>query len=188
MGTAKFWIVSFIVSLLFLVLTRWLFTNEYYFFAAYQVLQFIVLATAWNILGGYAGYANFGTGALFAAGPYPSLAHHKAFALPLPLQILAGAAASGLLGFGVGMLTLRLRGIFFSIATIAVAIVLETVVVNSSYVGGAKGLAILRPTETPYFASHTVWLFFVMAVLAVVAVGVARYVETSWIGRGLRAI
>ncbi len=67
-----------------------------------------------------------------------------------------GEGRPGLLGFGVGMLTLRLRGIFFSIATIAVAIILETVVVNWAYVGGAKGLPILRPTETPFFASH--WL------------------------------
>ncbi|MSQ63233.1 MAG: branched-chain amino acid ABC transporter permease [Betaproteobacteria bacterium] len=165
-----------------------IFHNEYFFFAGYVVLQFIVLATAWNILGGYAGYVNFGSGAFFAVGAYTAVALYKAFALPLGLQILAGAAASGLLGFGVGMLTLRLRGIFFSIATIAVAIVLETVVLNWHYVGGAKGLPIMRPVETPFFASHTVWLFFVMAALAVLAVGAARYIETSWIGRGLRAI
>ena len=165
-----------------------IFRNEYFFFAAYVVLQFIVLATAWNILGGYAGYVNFGSGAFFAVGAYTAVALYQAFALPLGLQILAGAAASGLLGFGVGLLTLRLRGIFFSIATIAVAIVLETVVLNWHYVGGAKGLPIMRPTETPFFSSHTVWLFFVMAVLAVLAVGAARYIETSWVGRGLRAI
>jgi branched-chain amino acid transport system permease protein len=164
------------------------FRNEYFFFAAYVVLQFIVLATAWNILGGYAGYVNFGSGAFFAVGAYTAVALYKAFELPLLLQILAGAAASGLLGFGVGLLTLRLRGIFFSIATVAVAIVLETVVLNWHYVGGAKGLPILRPTETPLFDNYTIWLFFVMAVIAVLAVGAARYVETSWIGRGLRAI
>ena len=44
--------------------------NDYYFFAAYVVLQYIVLATAWNILGGYTGYVNFGTGAFFAVGAY----------------------------------------------------------------------------------------------------------------------
>ena len=163
-------------------------SNEYYYFAAYVVLQFVVLATAWNILGGYAGYVNFGSGAFFAVGAYTAVALYKAFALPLGLQILAGAAASALLGLGVGVLTLRLRGIFFSIATIAVAIVLETVVFNWHYVGGAKGLPTLRPAEAPLFGSYTVWLFFVMAILAVVAVATARYIETSWIGRGLRAI
>jgi branched-chain amino acid transport system permease protein len=184
----KRFLVGSLVALALAASTPFFFRNEYYFFAGYVVLQLIVLATAWNILGGYAGYVNFGTGAFFAVGAYTAVALYKAFALPLGLQILAGAAASGLLGFGIGMLTLRLRGIFFSIATIAVAIVLETVVLNWQYVGGAKGLPILRPAETPFFGNYTAWLFVVMAAIAIVAVGAARYVETSWIGRGLRAI
>lgn len=164
-------------------------TNEYYYFAGYVVLQFIVLATAWNILGGFAGYVNFGSAAFFAVGAYTAVALFKAVNLPLPLQIVAGAAVSGLLGLGVGLLTLRLRGIFFSIATIAVAIILETFVINWTYVGGAKGLPILRPTTAPlHFQSYLQWLFFVMGVIAVIAVGCARYVQVSWIGRGLRAI
>ena len=51
------------------------------FFAAYKVLQYIVLATAWNILGGYTGYINFGTGAFFAIGAYSSVVLHKLPAL-----------------------------------------------------------------------------------------------------------
>src|SRR4051812_2375379 len=164
-------------------------STEYFYFAGFVVLQFIVLATAWNILGGFAGYVNFGTGAFFAVGAYSAVAMYKWVALPLGLQILVGAATAGLLGLGVGLLTLRLRGIFFSIATIAITIILETVVMNWTYVGGAKGLPILRPTEMPlYFTNYTQWLFLVMTVIAVIAVGVARYIQTGWIGRGLRAI
>ena len=43
--------------------------NDYFFFAGYTVLQYIVLATAWNILGGYTGYMNFGTGASLRWAP-----------------------------------------------------------------------------------------------------------------------
>lgn len=162
---------------------------EYFYFAGFVVLQFIVLATAWNILGGFAGYVNFGSGAFFALGAYTAVALYKALALPLGLQIAAGAAAAGLLGFGVGLLTLRLRGIFFSIATIAITIILETAVANWAYVGGAKGLPILRPDATPFhFDNYTQWLFFVMAAIAVAAVAIARWIQRSWIGRGLRAI
>ena len=161
---------------------------EYYYVLGYTVLQLIILATAWNILGGFAGYVNFGSGAFFAVGAYTAVSLFKALALPLGLQVLAGAAMAGLLGLGVGLLTLRLRGIFFSIATIAITIILETVVLNWAYVGGAKGLPILRPTEVPLFDNYTQWLFFVMAVIAVVAVASARYIQSSWIGRGLRAI
>ncbi len=130
MGTARFWIVSFIVAAAFLVLTRWLFTNEYFFFAGYVVLQYIVLATAWNILGGYTGYTNFGVGAFFAVGAYSSVVLHKLTSLPVPIMILAGGIMSGILGFGMGYLTLRLKGVFFAIATLAFAIVAQTFIVN----------------------------------------------------------
>jgi branched-chain amino acid transport system permease protein len=178
-----------LVLVAFAATAPWLVHQEYFYFAGFVVLQFIVLATAWNILGGFAGYVNFGTGAFFAVGAYTAVALYKAVALPLGLQILAGAATAGLLGFGVGMLTLRLRGIFFSIATIAISIILETVVTNWTYVGGAKGLPILRPTEIPlHFTNYTQWLFLVMTVIAIAAVATARYIQTGWIGRGLRAI
>jgi len=162
--------------------------NEYYFFAAYIVVQFVVLATAWNILGGYAGYVNFGTSAFFGVGAYIAVMLIKGTGAPLGVQILAAAAVGGALGFGVGLLTLRLRGIFFSIATVAVTIILETVVINWRYVGGATGIQILRPPVMEPFDSYTKMLLVVAVLLAIVAVAIARYIEVSWLGRGLRAI
>lgn len=162
--------------------------NEYYFFAAYIVLQFVVLATAWNILGGYAGYVNFGTSAFFGVGAYIAVMLIKSVNAPLGVQILGAAAVGAALGFGAGLLTLRLRGIFFSIATVAVAIILETVINNWRYVGGASGVQIMRPAVMEPFDSYTKMIFVVAAILAIIAVAVARYIQTSWIGRGLRAI
>src|SRR5215203_1984526 len=71
-----------------------IFNNEYVFFAGYTVLHFVVLATAWNILGGYCGYVNFGSAAFFAVGAYSSVAMHKLAAgidryFPEPLVGLA---------------------------------------------------------------------------------------------------
>ncbi len=165
--------------------------NEYVFFAAfvgYTVLMFVVLATAWNILGGYAGYVNFGTPAFFGLGAYTAAVLYKATAAPLALQIAAAAAMAGLLGFGAGLLTLRLRGIFFAIATVAVIFIMETLMINWRYVGGATGLQLLRPEVMAPFGSYTRMLFVVMALMAVGAVALARYIQTSWVGRGLRAI
>src|SRR5438132_9025390 len=73
--------------------------SEYAFVAGYTVVQYIVLATAWNILGGYAGYVNFGTAAFFALGAYSTVVMYKLFPLPLPLLILVGGAVSGAVGF-----------------------------------------------------------------------------------------
>jgi branched-chain amino acid transport system permease protein len=183
----KYW-ASVVVLLIVAVLIALIPVNEYFFYAAFVVLQFVVLATAWNILGGYAGYVNFGTGAFFAIGAYTAVVLFKWLNAPLALQIAAAAAVSGLLGFGVGLLTLRLRGIFFAIATVAVSFMLETLMVNWRYVGGATGLQLLRPPVLEPFDSYTRMLFVVIALLALIAVSVARYVQDSWIGRGLRAI
>ena len=162
--------------------------NEYVFFASYVVLQFIVLAIAWNILGGYAGYVNFGTSAFFALGGYTALFMIKAFGAPLVVQIIAAAMLTGVLGLGIGLLSLRLRGIFFSIATVAMAIICETIITNTEVLGGAKGVQMTRPDPIAPFTSYTKMLFFVMSLLTIGAIIVARYIENSWIGRGLRAI
>ena len=149
--------------------------NEYFFFAAFVVLTYVVLATAWNILGGYAGYVNFGTSAFFGLGAYTAVVLFKWLGAPLAVQITAGAAMGALLGFGVGMLTLRLRGIFFAIATVAVIFIMETLMINWRYVGGATGLQLLRPEAMAPFASYTRMLFVVMALMAVAA----RYIGSS---------
>src|SRR5215472_7593706 len=121
--------------------------NDYVFFAGYTVLQFIVLATAWNILGGYTGYVNFGTAAFFALGAYATVFFHKLYPLPIPVLVVVGAVVSGIVGLGMGYLTLRLRGAFFAIATLALAVVLQTLVVNWDYVGGSRGAYIIRPND-----------------------------------------
>src|SRR5256884_6531991 len=96
--------------------------NPYLYFAGYVILQYVVLATAWNILGGYTGYVNFGTPAFFALGAYMATFLMRAYHAPLPVQLLAGGLISGLLGLGIGYLTLRLKGVFFSIATLALTV------------------------------------------------------------------
>jgi branched-chain amino acid transport system permease protein len=162
--------------------------NRYYYKAGYIVLQFVVLATAWNILGGYTGYVNFGSGAFFGIGAYTAVFLIQAFKLPLLLLLISGGVVAALLGLGIGYLTLRLKGIFFSIATLALAVVLETLVVNWEYVGGGAGIPIVHPREPLFFSNYDEFLFVVMLVLAVVALAIARFIENSRIGRGLAAI
>ena len=79
-------------------------SSDYVFNASFVVLQFVVLASAWNILGGYAGYVNFGTSAFFALGGYSALFMIKAFDAPLLVQILVAASVTGLLGLGIGLI------------------------------------------------------------------------------------
>jgi len=165
--------------------------NDYVFFAGYTVVQFIVLATAWNILGGYCGYVNFGTAAFFALGAYTTVFFHKAYPLPIPLLLVFAAAVSGLVGLCAGYLTLRLRGAFFSIATLALAVVLQTFVVNWDYVGGSRGAYVIHPDSIGVFGfelGYIRYLCLIMLLLAAVAVAIARIIERAKLGYGFAAI
>ena len=65
----------------------------------------------------------------------------------LPIVGLIGGIVSGVLGLGTGYLTLRLRGVFFAIATLALTVVVQTLIVNWDYVGGSRGIYIIRPAD-----------------------------------------
>ncbi len=164
--------------------------NSYAFFLGYVVVQYIVLGTAWNILGGYTGYVNFGVTAFFAIGAYSTVALYKLMpALPLPLMVLVGGAAAALVGLGTGYLTLRLRGVFFSIATLALAVVVQTLITNWDFVGGARGAYVLRPKMAPLMGGEYVqYLFVIMLVLCVIVLATARAIERSSLGFGFAAI
>jgi branched-chain amino acid transport system permease protein len=204
--TPVFILIQAVVGLAFYLLFD-NFGNDYWFFAGYIVLQYIVLATAWNILGGYCGYVNFGSAGFFALGAYTSVFFYNMgqsldelfsestaallghiFPIPVPILILFGGVVAGLVGLGTGYLTLRLRGVFFAIATLALAVVLETLVVNWQFVGGSRGAYIIPPNSVPVFGPYIQYLFALMIVLVIVALTCARLIERSRLGYGFATI
>ena len=183
----KFWI-----AVVFILIGGFAFTkladNEFYFFATYVVLQGLVMAVAWNILGGFTGYVNFGSAGFFAVGAYSTVALYKAFGLPLPVMVLIAGFLCGLLGLGAGYISLRLKGVYFAIATLAIALIFETIVNNSHYLGGAAGTYVIQPKESFIFDNYIELLFMFMLLIAVVATGISRYLSASRLGMGLAAI
>ena len=206
MRTPLFILIQFAVALALYLVLRF-FGNDYLFFAGYTVLQFIVLATAWNILGGYCGYVNFGSAGFFAIGAYTSVclftigqapedifpaailpAMQAIFPLPVPVIIVIAGIMAGLVGLGTGYLTLRLRGVFFAIATLALAVVLQTLIVNWSFVGGSRGAYVIPANTVPVFGPYIQYLFALMLLLVIVALTSARLIERSRLGVGFATI
>lgn len=210
MKTSDFGFHSFLalgsLALFFLVQSL---GGGYYLLVAFYVLQYVVLSTAWNILGGYGGYVNFGTAGFFAVGAYSTVFFFKLFGLQnlkqldlgfieislpylsfiyFPAAVFAGALFSGLLGLGTGYLTLRLRGVYFSIATLALSIVAMTIVVNWSYVGGARGAFVIKPTVVAGFKDANLFVLCAMILLTMLSLAIARRIEQSKLGAGLQAI
>jgi branched-chain amino acid transport system permease protein len=181
--------------------------NDYLFFLGYTVLEFIVLATAWNILGGYCGYVNFGSAGFFAIGAYTSVFFYtvgqsledlfpenlvgplqSVFPVPVPVLVVIGGIVAGLVGLGTGYLTLRLRGVFFAIATLALSVVLQTFVLNWSFVGGSRGAYIIPPDKVPIFGPYIQYLFVLMLALVILSLTCARLIERSRLGYGFATI
>jgi branched-chain amino acid transport system permease protein len=190
-GSFRFWARAIVLAMASLVAVALLLRaarNDYAFYLAYLVFQYVALALGWNILGGYAGFVNFGASAFFAAGAYSTVALNKAVASPLPLCVAAGGAVGAALGLLMGALTLRLRGVYFAISTLSLSVVLETLVVNWPYVGGSSGAYLIRPKAFAPFASYTEYLCLTMFVVAAGAAIASAAIERSSIGAGLAAI
>ena len=192
MRPGGFWgliLVALVAGIIFVALGN----NEYFYFAGYVILQSMIMAIAWNILGGFTGYVNFGSAGFFAVAAYTTIALNKylqglGLQPVLPVFIAASAIVCGLIGLGTGYLTLRFRGVYFAIATLALAVVFQTLANNWDYTGGAKGAYLLTPPPPPLFTSYVKFLFLVMLVMALFAIVVSRYIANSKFGRGLAAV
>ena len=199
MNSNRFYLIMLALVILSYLVTA-LIDNQYPFFAGFAILQLMVMALAWNILGGYGGYVNFGSAAFFGLGAYAAIVSYQLFAAPLIFQVLVGGFFCALLGLATGYLTLRLRGVYFAIATLALLVVSETLIHNWDYVGGAAGAYILPSRTLSFlgvlivgqdgglFSNNKEFLFFLMCILTFLTIIICRTIENSKYGRGLAAL
>jgi branched-chain amino acid transport system permease protein len=141
------------------------------------VFLFVALAQAWNIIGGYTGYASFGQVAFFGLGAYTVAVlmnnYHVSFWAAMPVAIAVGVAFAVLIGVPL----LRLRGHYFAIATLGAAEGAREVINNITPVtGGGGGITI--PTfgdqaPTAYFGKPGFYLAFLIVAAASVAIAAA---------------
>ena len=123
-----------------------------------QVLVFIILAVSLNLINGFTGQFSIGHAGFMAVGAYISAVATTNFDVPFIGAILLGALAAGVLGFLVGLPTLRLQGDYLAIATLGLGEIIRIVILNIEYVGGAAGFSGI-PIETTF-----TWAFWAMVV------------------------
>src|SRR5690349_19147271 len=100
------------------------------------LFTFAVMASAWNIIGGFTGYADFGIAVFFGLGGYTTgLLMNKA-KLPFLPAWLAGAVVCVVFAILMGLLLLRLRGHYFAIATLGTSFAVREVIANWPAVTG----------------------------------------------------
>ena len=154
------------------------------------VLLGAIGASAWNIVGGYAGQVSIGHAVFFGFGAYSSVVVYTHLGWPPIAGAPLGMALSVLLAAAIGVPTLRLSGHYFSMATIAVGELVRVLSSTSDFLGGAQGLggpAIPRTVFDLSFLSATPFYYIFLGVLLVL-LGVTWAIERGRMGFYLRAI
>jgi branched-chain amino acid transport system permease protein len=136
----KGWQLGALVAVLIAcVLLPFVMQNDYQVRILFRVALFAGLGLAWNLVGGYAGQLSLGHAAFFGVGAY-GLALFSAHSVPKWAAVfLAGLVAAGLAAI-IGRIAFRLRGPYFTLASIAFAEVLRLTATNLDWTGGAIGL------------------------------------------------
>ena len=154
------------------------------------VLLYAIAASAWNIIGGYAGQVSVGHVVFFGCGAYAAMGAYAHFALSPLIGIPVGIVASVAISAVVGVPTLRLSGHYFSMATIAVAELVRLIVTNTEYLGAGVGLSgptVPRNVFDLSFISALPYYYLFLAILAL-TLGITWWMTNSRMGFYLRAI
>jgi branched-chain amino acid transport system permease protein len=172
------------------ILYPFVFSNAFYLDIGVALLLAAISASAWNIVGGYAGQVSVGHSMFFGAGAYLPLLVYTHWQLPPIVGVPLGIVVSLILAVIVGMPTFRLSGHYFSMATIAVAELIRLVVGTIDFLGAAIGLqgpAVGRGWYDLTFRGELPYYFIFLAVL-VILLFITWQVQRSRFGYYLRAI
>jgi branched-chain amino acid transport system permease protein len=156
-----------------------------------RILLFAFIGTAWNLLGGYAKQLSLGHAAFFGLGAYTSTLLQIDFGISPWIGMAAGGVVGMLASLPIGWLCFRLRGPYFTIATIATAQVLMLIFLKfRDFAWGAEGTTIPNLGNAPLmmqFGGKAPYYYIVLGLLAV-ALAVTAWIERSRVGYYLVAL
>lgn len=162
-----------------------LFLTDYWIFVFSVAYYYTILAASWNLLGGYTGQFSLGHHTFALIGTYTSTLVIVKSGVPMGLAILAGTVLALGISLVLGILCLRVRGLYLALITWAFAEVIRTYIrMDYEFTGGDRGIfaplffGTMKPL--PYY-----YLFLGMSVATILLIG---FIMRSRIGHYLRAI
>ncbi|MFT3666966.1 branched-chain amino acid ABC transporter permease [Piscinibacter sp.] len=190
-GAARVAAVLLVAGLLAPLVVR----DEFFLHSLIMVLYFAYLASAWNLMCGYVGQVSFGHSVFSGVGGYCSVLLLTGMGLSPWLGMLVGGLLAAVLAVLIGFPTMRLRGPYFALTTIAVAEIVRIWVENTDSVlgialKGSEGLSVpLIGTNWALFQfdSKLPYYYIILAMLVVV-MGITALMERSRLGVCLKAI
>lgn len=155
--------------------------GTYYVRLATGIYMFGLLASAWNLIGGYTGYPDFGGAAFLGIGAYTTGILMVRAHTPFPVALTSGCLLAAGVAVLMGSLLLRLRGHYFAIATLGFMLVLQQLAANLEITGGGSGM------NLPVARTFTTFYYWMLGALAL-AVAAGWVLPRLRVGYALAAI
>jgi branched-chain amino acid transport system permease protein len=178
--------IAFLAVLLAIPLLQFAGNYNYLIHLILFTACYVVMAAGWNILGGFTGYISLGHNVFFAIGGYFAGMIFARYGIStIILAPLAGLVA-GIVGYLIGLITLRVRGPSFIISSLALVMIFRILFENWHFVGGAAGVS-LRANDLPVQWAKLPY-YYAFVLMAAFAVWASFRIKHSKFGLGLRAI
>ena len=137
-----------------------------------SVIMYVILALGWNMFSGATGYISLATAAFFGLGVYTSAILGEY--MPLPMLMLVGGIAASVLAFLIGVITLRLRGVYFTIFTLGVVKLLEVLILYLEiHLNGTRGRFVVSYSFTEVF--YALYILLIVQLIAIIAIRRSRF-------------
>jgi branched-chain amino acid transport system permease protein len=182
------WTVGILAVIFFAVIPLAL--HEYYLSIANLVWIAVIGALGLNILVGYTGQVSIGHGAFMSVGAYTAANLVTRLDSPWPVNLLAGGLMAAAVGAVVGIPSLRIKGLYLAIATLAGQLIIEWIINHVTFISGGVQASI--PVPRPYLGtmeldSNRDMYYFLLVFVVLAIVGTLNLVR-SRIGRAFIAI
>lgn len=163
--------------------------NEYHYFIANLILVNLIAAIGLNLLIGFTGLLSLGHAAFMGVGAYTSALLITKLGCPFSLSIILAGLVAALSGIIVGIPSLRIKGFYLMVATLAFQFVIEYVIIHwDSVTRGIRGIELSTPHLFGISLEKNQFYFLFLFVLAVILMWGAKNITRSKIGRAFIAI
>lgn len=163
--------------------------NPYILSAGVVILNYAVLSTGWNFMGGFTGYISLGHAAYFGLGAYGTGLLIKNLGLPSFVAWILAAALVALVAIPIGIAALRVRGASFVIVSIAFVLIMLLVFQSwRDVTGGSEGLIVPRPFPELLRPEHHLVFFYLFTGLLAVSLVAWWIIDRSKFGTALKSI
>ena len=182
------WTVAVLAVLFFLVIPLSL--HEYYLSICNLVWVAVVGALGLNILVGYTGQVSIGHGAFMSVGAYTAANLATRLDSPWPINLLAGGLMAAAIGAIVGIPSLRIKGLYLAIATLAGQLIIEWVINHVTFISGGvqASIEVARPRLGPMVLSSQRAMYYFLLFFVVLSIVGTMNLVRSRVGRAFIAI